>query len=247
MKKKAYFRFYEELNDFLPAKKRKQTFEYYFWGNPSVKDAIQAQGIPKTEVDLVLVNNTPVDFNHCIDNGDRIAVYPVFESFDISQINPLEHISLRDPKFILDTHLGKLARYMRMCGFDSLYENNFTDKEIIQIGRNEKRAILTRDKGILKNNAVTHGYYLKSQDPKCQLQEVVKRFDLKSGIKSFSRCMECNELLVPVNKNDIAGELDEKSKYDFDEFFKCKGCRKIYWKGSHYANMKRMINELLTD
>lgn len=241
-KKKAYFRFYEELNDFLPKKNWKRTFAYYFWGSPAVKDVIQALGVPHTEVDLILANTVPVDFAYRLREEDRIAVYPVFESLDITAIKPANIAPLRHMQFVLDAHLGKLARYLRMLGFDSRYDNQFTDKEIIQMAAQEQRIILTRDREMLKNNAVTHGYYLRSQNSQEQLMEVIDRFNLASQIKPFSRCMVCNSILEAVNKLEVLGQLKDQTKEDFNEFYRCKKCRKIYWKGSHYERMLRMIN-----
>ena len=157
VKKKAYFRFYAELNDFLIPQQQKKIFAYHFWGTPSIKNAIQALGVPHTEVDLVLVNGNPVDFSYQLQPQDNISVYPVFESLDITQINPLRNKPLRNLRFIVDANIGKLARYMRMLGFDTLYENQFEDPEIIRISIDEKRIILTRDLEILKQNSVTRG------------------------------------------------------------------------------------------
>lgn len=245
VKKQAYFRFYAELNDFLPLQKRKITFSYRFWGTPSVKNAIQALNIPHTEVDLILVNGSPVNFSCRILPKDRISVYPVFESLDISKINLLRPSPLRKLRFVVDANVGKLARYMRMLGFDALYDNQFPDQEIIRISGEEKRVILTRDLGILKNNAVTRGYYLRAQDPWKQLQEVTQRFDLISDIKPFSRCMECNGTVGRVAKQMIIEQLIEETSNVFKEFFQCASCGKIYWKGSHYEHMLASIEDLV--
>ncbi len=175
------FRFYEELNDFLPFKYRKKRFEYNIATNTSVKDAIESLGVPHTEIDLILVNSNSVDFSCNLKEGDHVSVYPKFESFDIAELTKIRSEPLRKIKFILDVHLGKLAKYLRLLGFDTLYHNNLDDPEIIEIAKTEKRIILTRDLGILKNNKVTHGYWLRSQDSKEQLKEVIQRFDLKKN------------------------------------------------------------------
>ena len=243
-KKVVYFRFYAELNDFLPYKKRQVRFTYHYWGTPSVKNAIQAHGVPHTEVDLVLVNGNPVDFSYHLRPQDRISVYPVFESLDISVINPLRGKPLRRLRFVVDANLGKLARYIRMLGMDALYDNQFEDAEIIRISRDENRIILTRDLGILKQNAVSRGYFLRSPDPGTQLKEVVCRFDLYADISPFSRCMECNGALEAIEKEKIIDSLDKETASIFHEFFLCSKCTKIYWKGSHYERMVEMIEAL---
>ncbi len=244
-RKTAYLRFYEELNNFLPADKRKKTIEHFFYTSCSVKDAIESYGIPHTEVDLIIKNGEPVEFSTILKDQDRIAIYPKFESFDISSLNKLRPEPLRSIKFILDVHLGKLTRYLRLCGFDSVYENNFEDSTIIYVAQKEKRIILTRDKGILKNSRVTHGYWLRSDNPEEQLKEVIKRFDLKEEIKLFSRCTVCNGKLEKVNKNSISEKLLPGTKSYYNEFYQCNQCGKIYWKGSHYYNMLKRIQEIL--
>ncbi len=159
---KVYFRFYEELNDFLPDEKQKVRFALYYIDRASVKDIIESLGAPHTEVDLILVNGKSVGFDYLINDGDDISVYPVFESLDITNVQHLRPKPLREPKFIADVHLGKLTDYLRMMGFDVLYKSDFDDKEIVNLSLTELRAILTRDRGILKRSEVTHGYWVRS-------------------------------------------------------------------------------------
>src|SRR3990172_9870927 len=162
----ACFRFYEELNDFLTAEKRKRDNTVHFDQRNWVKDFIEAMGVPHTEVDLILVNGEPVDFSYIVLQNDRISVYPVFEPLDISPLNRLRPEPLRKPRFVLDTHLGKLARYLRLLGFDTLYDNHYTDAELTDISDSgEKRILLTRDKGLLKRKRITHGYFVRETNP----------------------------------------------------------------------------------
>ncbi len=241
----AYFRFYEELNDFLTPEKRKRLFSYSFDGNPSVKDAVEAMGVPHVEVDLILVNSLSVDFSYNLRNEDKVSVYPVFESFNIASVTHLREKPLRDLKFVSDVHLGKLTKYLRLCGFDTFYRTDFNDQEIINLAVTDKRVILTRDKGLLKNKKVTHGYWIRSQHPLEQLKEIFIRFDLKKQIILFTRCMECNGLLKDIAKEEILNRLLPKTQLYYNEFKICSDCDRIYWNGSHYENMKRYINTLL--
>ena len=215
-------------------------------GSPSVKDAVEAIGVPHSEVDLILVNSISVTFNCRIRDGDIISVYPMFESLDIAGITHLRETPLRTPKFILDVNLGKLAKYMRMLGFDTLYANDYEDSGIAAISLSERRLIITRDKSLLKRKSVTHGYWVRSQYPKQQAAEVIHRFDLRSRIKPFSRCTVCNGMVGSVPKDDIVEKLDPKTKKYFEEFFQCGSCGKIYWKGSHFDKMNIFINSLIT-
>jgi uncharacterized protein len=241
----AYFRFYEELNDFLSQEKRKKLFPYEFSGTPSIMDAIEAMGVPHVEVDLILVNSLSVDFFYKLKNADSVSVYPVFESFDIASVTHLREKPLRDLKFVADVHLGKLTKYLRLCGFDTYYRTDLNDKEIIDLAISDRRVILTRDKGLLKNKKVTHGYYIRSQYPRYQLKELLLRFDLKNRIASFTRCLECNGLLRDVAKKEILNRLLPKTRQYYRKFKMCNDCNRIYWNGSHYRNMKRDIKVLM--
>jgi len=244
--KTAHIRFYEELNDFLAPEQVKKDLPVHFYNNPSVKDLIESFGVPHTEVDLILVNGEPAGFEMRIGDQVRISVYPKFESLDITSVSHLRGRPLRDMRFVLDVHLGKLARYLRLCGFDTLYDNSYEDHTIVAISLSEHRVILTRDIGILKYSTVQHGYWLRSDQPGQQLREVIRRFDLKQQIQMFTRCMECNGIIMPVEKQKIAGDLPEGTRKYYQKFYQCLECGKIYWKGSHYHDMIRRIEALLS-
>ncbi len=242
----ADFRFYEELNDFLPARQQKRNIRHEFNGNPSIKDRIEALGIPHSEVDLIVVNGVSVGFGYLLQDGDRVAVYPVFESFDISPIVRLRSEPLRKTAFVVDVNLGKLARWLRILGFDVLYRNDYEDAEIVDISVAEHRIILTRDRRLLYAKTVTHGYWVRSVLLEPQLAEVLRRFDLHGQVKAFHRCLECNQPLEAVDKEDVLERLEPKTRLYYDEFFLCKGCDKLYWKGSHFDRIQRLMDGLMS-
>jgi uncharacterized protein len=238
---RALFRFYEELNDFLPSRFKKETFYHPFKGNPSVKDLIESIGVPHTEVDMILVNGESVDFSYRVKDGDHISVYPEFEALDISGSQHLREMPLRTTRFVLDVHLGKLTRYLRMLGFDCLYDNSFSDDQIIATSLKETRIILTRDKMMLKNRKITHGYWIRSVDPEQQVREIVNKFDLVRSFNPLSRCVECNSEIVGIGKDEILDRLPEKTRLYYNSFMICSGCKRIYWEGSHFVRMKKFI------
>lgn len=243
----ACFRFYAELNDFLPAEKRRRSFSYFFNGNPSIKDAIEAQGVPHTEVDLIMANGVSVDYSHQLQDEDKISVYPVFESLDISSLVRVRPEPLRQVKFIVDVHLGQLSTYLRMFGFDTCYKNDFEDDELAQLAHDEGRIVLTKDRGLLKRSIVTHGYCVRASQPREQLVEVLCRFDLLDQLKPFDRCIRCNALLESVPKAEVLELLKPKTRKYYNEFWRCQGCGQIYWKGSHYVRMRRFIDSLMME
>lgn len=239
------FRIYAELNDFLSIEKKHQPFTLALKTPVSVREAIESLGIPLSEVDLILINSQPATFKQSLHEHDYISVYPVFESFDISGISKIRRKPLRETRFILDAHLGKLAKYLRMLGFDTLYENDFGDQEIIDIAYKENRIILTRDKLLLRSKKVDHGYYVRETEKHAQLIEIVKKFDLYSQFRSFTRCMTCNAGLVKKEKEEIIDKIDADTARIFSEFFYCPICDKVFWKGSHFERMEKLILSLL--
>jgi len=149
-----------------------------------------------------------------------------------------------EPYFVLDNHLGQLATYLRMLGFDSLYRNDFHDDELALISTRDGRILLTRDRRLLMRKVITFGYCPHQTDPRKQVVEVMHRFKLFGQVKPFQRCLRCNSPLQVVRKEDIIERLEPLTKLYFEEFHLCPVCNQIYWKGSHYGHMLEMITEL---
>lgn len=244
----ATFRFYEELNDFLPQRERKKDISVSFKQRNSVKDMIESLGVPHTEIDLILANQDSVDFSYIVQGNDRISVYPVFESFDISSLNRLRPEPLRRVRFVLDTHLGKLAKYIRMLGFDTLYNNQYKDSELAEIASSDgRRILLTRDVGLLKHKQINHGYFVRKTSPRKQIKEILDRFDLKNLIKPFKLCVNCNGLLNKIEKEKVRDRVPVDIFCQLDQYVICANCEQIYWKGSHYHRMLKFIDALVNN
>ncbi len=241
-KKTATIRLYAELNDFVRPNRKQTDFDYSFLVPVTVGEIIESLGIPLSEVDLILIDGDSENFGYRLRGGERISVYPVFESFDIGSLSRLRREPLRSSRFILDAHLGKLAKYLRMFGFDTLYSNSLEDRQIIRIAVAEHRIILTRDKSLLCSKEVNHGYFIRSIWVMEQLKEVLDKFDLYSQIVPLSRCLICNEGLSAIGKEEVKGRIDEEIIRIFDSFYHCPVCDKIYWEGSHYGEMVRFID-----
>ena len=238
------FRFYAELNDFLPERRRMVAFTHAFEGKPSIKDMIEGLGVPHTEIDLILANGISVDFSCLGRDGDYISVYPVFESLDISPLLCVRPYPLRETRFILDTHLGNLATYLRMLGFDTLYQNDCRDERLAHVSSQERRILLTRDRGLLKRRIVTHGYCVREVIALRQVVEILRRFDLFTSVTPFQRCLRCNRELAPIEKALIDHRLPPKVRQCHDEYRICRSCDRVYWKGSHHERMQEMIAEI---
>ena len=238
---RATFRFYASLNDFLPYARRGVAFEHAFNGRVSLKDMVESLGVPHTEVDLVLVNGEPVGFEVIVQAGDRISVYPLWRSLDISAVTRVRPAPPDGARFVLDVHLGKLAAYLRLLGFDALFPEDYDDANLARIARDEGRILLTRDRGLLKRGMVRYGYCPRTTNSRQQLQDVLRRFDLFDQIAPFTRCLRCNGRLEPVDKAAVYAELPPHTRATYDEFKRCTACGQLFWKGSHYAHMARLV------
>ena len=238
---RAELRFYAELKGFLAPARRSGTVTHIFRVPGSVKDVIESYGVPHTEVDLILANGESVDFSYQVVDGDRISVYPMFEAFDVSALVRVRPQPLREVRFVLDGHLGKLARHLRLLGFDARYANDPTDVDLVAISNSERRVLLTRDVGLLKRGSVTHGCFVQSTDPREQVREILSRFQLMDRIDPYTRCLACNGSLEPIDKQDVADRLPPKTRELYDEFKSCTTCRKIYWRGAHHQRLDRII------
>ncbi len=245
MNGRVFFTFHGGLNDFLPLKRRGRPFTYDLPGTPSVKDAIEACGVPHPEVRLILVETRPVDFSHRLESGHRISVYPADCHPPIPEANLLPIRPMGRASFIADVHLGVLARFLRMLGFDCRYESEDPgDAGIAAIAREENRIVLTRDVGLLKHAAVRYGHWLRHQDARAQLAEVVTHYGLKQEFKPFTLCMRCNHPIESVAKEKVADRLPPRVLRECKHFSQCGGCERIYWKGTHYLKMKALVERL---
>jgi uncharacterized protein with PIN domain len=237
-------RFYEELNDFLPEERRKRDFQVSIECRTSVKDLIESLGVPHVEVDLILVDGQSVDFGHVVDRARRISVYPVFESLDVTEVQHLRPRPLRDPRFVLDVHLGWLARRLRLLGFDCLYEKYADDDRLARLSSGEDRILLTRDRELLKRRVVTRGYWVRSTDPWKQVPEVLDRLDLRRSIRPFGRCPTCNGRLHEVAAQEVVELVPPESFARFHRFWRCGDCGQVYWRGSHVEILEEWIRDL---
>jgi uncharacterized protein with PIN domain len=245
-------RFYEELNDFLPRHLRKGDIEFSFSGRRSIKDLIEHFGVPHVEVDLILVDGRSVDFGYIVKSGDRISVYPVFESFSVDGLTRLRPSPLRDTRFVLDVHLRKLARRLRLLGFDVDYRAGRDDPELARVAQDENRILLTRDRRLLMRRNVSRGIIIRSTDPDRQIVEVLERLQLWSRCRPWTRCIECNGMLRGLDT--LGGEFEALRERIppgvlswCGEYYLCGSCGKIYWKGSHYEKLKRIVERIMTD
>jgi uncharacterized protein with PIN domain len=237
-------RAYAELNDFVPAESRGLTVRRPFRSHQTVKDVLEAMGIPHTEVDLILVNGSPQGFSYRPSVGDRIAAYPMFEALDVASTARLRPLPLRDPRFVVDVNLGRLARLLRVLGFDAWWSNDADDATLAEVSLDEQRILLTRDRGLLKRRAITHGLFVHSQHPEQQTLEVLRRLDLGQRLAPFTRCLRCNGELAAVSKDEVIDRLEPLTSRYYDEFSRCTGCGRIYWAGSHHAGLVGLVERV---
>lgn len=243
-------RFYGELGDFLAPGQRGRNFRYPLKRRTSVKDLIEALGVPHTEVDLILIDGESAGFGHHVRAGERIAVYPLFESLDIAdltRVRPAPWRSGQLPRFVCDVHLGTLARYLRLAGFDTVWRNDLNDPELAEISAQGQRVLLTRDRGLLQRRIVQHGIFIRDDEPQRQFAQVFRRLDLRTLARPFGRCPRCNGRLHPVAKATIAHRLEPKTRRYYEHFWQCDGCSQIYWRGSHYGPLRRLLATLTPD
>ena len=241
----AVFRFYAELNDFLPPHQRRRDNEIEFRSPCPLRHLIETFGVPHTEVEVILMNGRSVGLDERVEEGARVSVYPVFEALDVSPLLKLRERPLRDPRFLADAHLGRLARYLRLLGFDTRYGNDPGDRALAEFSAAEHRILLTRDRALLMRRDITHGCYIRAGRPLEQLAYVLERCDLHRLMRPFTRCMKCNAPLRKVGKAEVLAQLLPATRAHYEEFWRCSGCGQVYWKGGHYARLQELVRGAL--
>jgi uncharacterized protein with PIN domain len=242
----ATFRFYAELNDFLTPEWRGREFSSPCARAATAKHMIEALGVPHTEVDLVLISGESADFDQLLKDGDRVAVFPRFRELDVSPLLRIEPFPSGNIRFIADAHLGGLAHLLRMAGFDTLYNNHFQDSQIEDIARLEGRIVLTRDRELLKRRSVIHGCYLREIKPAHQLLEIFARLSLARHATPFTLCLECNAPLRSTGKGEVLERLPPSVRERFDRFSTCDVCGGVFWEGSHWQRMRKLLDRAMS-
>lgn len=241
--KAATFLFYGELNDFLSKFQRGQPIRCLFRGRQTVKHLIESLGVPHPEVGCIRLGERDLTFDALVEDGTFIEVYPPALPLPLPNDSVL---SGEEPiRFVLDNHLGRLAGYLRLFGFDAVYRNDLQDDELAQISCAEGRVLLTRDHRLLMRACIQQGYWLRSKIPRQQLLEVLRRWNLAPLAQPFRRCYHCNDLLLEVPKEQILSQLQPLTRLYYNDFRLCPTCGQIYWKGSHYERMYPWMDQVL--
>lgn len=240
----AQVRFYASLNAFLPLPARQQATTCDFNGPVSIKHIIESLGVPHTEVALILANGKCVDFRYPVRAGDRLAVFPTFSTLEPSSSSALRPPLPRPVRFVLDVHLGRLAGYLRLLGFDALYRNSYDDTELARISAAQERVLVTRDRRLLMRKEIIFGCCLLTRDSQQQLVTVLHRFKLVDAIRPWSRCLRCNGQLEPVAKETVLHRLEPLTRLHYDAFDICQECSQIYWQGSHFDSLRAFVEDI---
>ena len=241
---RALVRCYAELNDYLPERCRQKDFRVSISDPPNVRRLIANLGIPLAEVELALVNGISGGLDCDLRAGDRVSLYPMFESFDVAPLLQLRSQPLRGVRFVADAHLGRLARYLRLLGFDTLFENDPGDAELARISAEEGRILLSRDRRLLERRILTHALRIPAVSPREQLLFVVERLNLRSLFRPFTRCTVCNGRLSEVSKNAADLPLAPRTRAAFETFWRCGNCGRVYWQGSHYERLLALVEQV---
>jgi uncharacterized protein with PIN domain len=243
----ATFRFYGELNDFLPHARRGHDITTPCARMATTKHMIEALGVPHTEVELVLVNGEGAGLDLLVEEGDRVAVYPHFTRFDVTRLAPAPMLPAGRIRFAADAHLGGLARLLRMAGFDTIYDNSLRDDQIEALAVDEERVVLTRDRDLLKRRTIAYGCYVRALKPEEQLREVFGRLGIADRARPFTRCLHDNAPLRAVAKEAVIARLPPMVAASQDEFSTCGLCGRVYWKGSHWQRMNAVLARAVRD
>ncbi|MFO7761463.1 MAG: Mut7-C RNAse domain-containing protein [Thermodesulfobacteriota bacterium] len=239
--------FHGDLGSLLNRKWReKSTVAYRLERRASIKDIIESLGIPHTEIDRLITGNRAIDFHHIPETEENISVFPVSEQTDFFSPSLLRPIPLPGLRFIADVNTGKLAKNLRLLGFDTLYGKNLTDNLLAETAAREKRIVLSKDKGVLMRKTVIWGHLVRSDEPEKQLTETIRLFRLKEAVDPFTRCQHCNCRLTPVAKKSIYHLLEPLTQKYYHSFQICENCGQIYWAGSHRQKMDEKFSKILS-
>lgn len=208
----------------------------------SVKDLVESLGVPHTEIGALAIDGALVGFDRLVSGHERVAVYPDPVGFGLHDL--LRPPVGSPPRFMLDVHLGRLARHLRLLGFDTAWGLE-RDEDLAVDAVQQDRVLVTRDRGLLMRRAIVHGHLVRSQDPEEQLEELVARFGLAVHARPWTRCLACNEVPVAVTRDEVLERLPPRTRVEHDTFTACPGCGRVYWAGSHLDRLEAVVARVL--
>lgn len=202
-------------------------------GSSTLGHVVESLGIPLTEAGELLVDGRPVPASHIPAAGELVEVRPVPRP---------QHVPGAPLRFLLDVHLGTLARRLRLLGVDAAYESeDIGDPALAALSAKERRVLLSRDRGLLHRREIWAGAYVYSDRPEEQLRDVLERF--APALAPWTRCTACNGPLAAADKDTVGPHLEHGTRRTYDVFAQCVECGRVYWRGAHHARLEAIVAE----
>jgi uncharacterized protein with PIN domain len=219
-----------ELWVFLPPARRHPDCPVAFDGTSSLGHLVEAAGVPLTEVGSLRIAGTVLPPAYRPVDGDVVAVGPVGRP---------QRVLDWGGGFLLDVHLGALARRLRILGVDTAYPGEAGDRALVERANSERRLLLTQDRGLLKRRALWAGAYVRGSRPDDQLADVLDRFS--PPLHPWTRCTACNGEVEQVGKDEVADALQPGTLRTQERFARCRSCGRVYWRGAHGRRLDRLV------
>lgn len=219
-----------ELLFFLPARIRSPSLRVRSDGTSSLGHLVESVGVPRTEVGSLTMNGRAVPASYRPSDGDVVDVGPVGRP---------QPVPAWPPRFVLDVHLGALARRLRLVGVDTAYSNQMDDDALIVQANEQRRVLLTQDRGLLRRRSLWLGGYVRGARPDGQLRDVLERF--APPLAPWTVCTACNGPLSAVRKAEVDRQLQPGTRRTYDSFTRCQACGRVYWRGAHGRRLEAIV------
>ncbi|WP_207709662.1 Mut7-C RNAse domain-containing protein [Actinomadura macrotermitis] len=223
---------------FLPANRRRAEQRVPAEGTNTLGHIVEALGVPLPEVGGLLADGAPAE------PGDRPAPGALIEVAAVPRPQPVPLDPGQDaPRFLLDVHLGTLARRLRLLGLDTAYHNDMDDPALVVQANAERRVLLTQDRGLLRRRALWFGAYVRGAQPDDQLRDLLDRF--APGLRPWTRCTACNGVLAEAAKDEVQDALADGTRRSYDVYGRCVDCGQVYWRGAHGDHLAEIVQDAM--
>ncbi|MEW2552346.1 Mut7-C RNAse domain-containing protein [Streptomyces zhihengii] len=224
-----------ELRLFVPSDRRRGRTTVVTDGSSTLGHVVESLGVPLTEAGRLLVDGSPVPVSHIPRAGEHV---------DVLGVQRPQQVPGAPLRFLLDVHLGTLARRLRLLGVDAAYENeDIGDPALAALSAKERRVLLSRDRGLLRRREIWAGAYVYSNRPDDQLTDVLERF--APALAPWTRCTACNGPLREADKDSVQNRLEQGTQRSYDVFAQCTACERVYWRGAHHANLEAIVESAM--